>query len=150
MPWPQTGATHYHAQSGLSDKVCAIKGWVVCYVVWLGSMTYENGLWTSARCVVLSLVVVRMANEPKYRNTAQIHTKTKYIIIIRDISYLIVHCPIPVFRIELSNNKIVENNNLQGFSYCYCITTKRVFSLLRYCCYINLMLLVSSIKDLDS
>ena len=29
MPWPQTGATQYHAQSGLSDKGRAIKGLVV-------------------------------------------------------------------------------------------------------------------------
>ena len=36
LPWTQTGATHYHAQLGLSDR-----GWVVCYVVWLGSM---NGM----------------------------------------------------------------------------------------------------------
>ena len=30
MPWPQTGATHYHAQLVLSDKGSAIKGLVVC------------------------------------------------------------------------------------------------------------------------
>ncbi len=30
MPWPQTGATHYHAQLGLPDKGRAIKGLVVC------------------------------------------------------------------------------------------------------------------------
>ena len=37
-PWPKkTGATHYHAQLGLPDKGCAIKGLVVCYIVWLGS-----------------------------------------------------------------------------------------------------------------
>ena len=30
MSWPQTGATQYHAQLGLPDKVCAIKGLVVC------------------------------------------------------------------------------------------------------------------------
>ena len=29
MPWPQTAATHYHAQSGLPDKSLAIKGLVV-------------------------------------------------------------------------------------------------------------------------
>ena len=29
MPWPQTGATHYHAQLGLPDKGRAIKGLVV-------------------------------------------------------------------------------------------------------------------------
>ncbi len=26
FPWSQTGATHYHAQLGLSDKGCAIRG----------------------------------------------------------------------------------------------------------------------------
>ncbi len=30
MPWPQTGATHYHAQLELPDKGRAIKGLVVC------------------------------------------------------------------------------------------------------------------------
>ena len=33
MPWPQTGATHYHAQLELSDKGSAIKGLFVCYEV---------------------------------------------------------------------------------------------------------------------
>ncbi len=28
MHWPQTGATHYHAQSGLPDKGRPIKGLV--------------------------------------------------------------------------------------------------------------------------
>ena len=30
MPWPQTGATHYHAQLGFPDKGRAIKGLVGC------------------------------------------------------------------------------------------------------------------------
>ncbi len=30
MPWPQTGATHYHAQLGLPDQGQAIKGLDVC------------------------------------------------------------------------------------------------------------------------
>ncbi len=42
---------HYHAQLGLLDKGRAIKGLVVCYVVWLGSMIYWMGLWTSVSCV---------------------------------------------------------------------------------------------------
>ncbi len=42
--WPQTGAIQYHAHLGLPDKVRAIKGLVVCYVVWLGSMIYGMGL----------------------------------------------------------------------------------------------------------
>ena len=31
MPWPQTGATQYHAQLRLPDKGRAIKGLVVVY-----------------------------------------------------------------------------------------------------------------------
>ncbi len=54
MPWPQTGTTHYYAQLELPDKGLAIKGLIVCYVVWLGSMIYAMGLWTSARCVAWS------------------------------------------------------------------------------------------------
>ena len=30
MHWPQAGATHYHAQLGLTDNGRAIKGLVVC------------------------------------------------------------------------------------------------------------------------
>ena len=30
IPWLQTGVTHCHAQLGLPDKGCAIKGLVVC------------------------------------------------------------------------------------------------------------------------
>ena len=55
MPWPQTGATHYHAQLEPSEKGRAIKGLVVCYVVWIGSLIYGMGLWTSARYVGLFL-----------------------------------------------------------------------------------------------
>ena len=40
MPWPQTGATHYHAQLGPPDKSRAIKGLVVCW-----SMARINDLW---------------------------------------------------------------------------------------------------------
>ncbi len=49
MPWPQTGATNYHAQLGHPDKDRAIKGLFVCYVVWLGSMIYGMGLWTQRK-----------------------------------------------------------------------------------------------------
>ena len=49
MLWPQTCATHNHAQSGLLDKGRAVKG----LVVWLGSMIYGMVLWTSARYVGL-------------------------------------------------------------------------------------------------
>ncbi len=68
MPWPHTGVTHFHAQLGLLDKGRAIKGMVVYYILWLGSLIYGMGLWTSAKCAVCSLVVVRMANELKYHN----------------------------------------------------------------------------------
>ncbi len=30
MPLPKTGATQYHAQLGLPDKGCSIKGLVIC------------------------------------------------------------------------------------------------------------------------
>ena len=32
------GANHFNAHLGPPDKGCAIKGLVVCYVVWLGSV----------------------------------------------------------------------------------------------------------------
>ncbi len=42
MPWTETGATHYHAQLGLPDKGRTIKGLVVCYVVFLGSIKWVS------------------------------------------------------------------------------------------------------------
>ena len=37
MPWPKTGATHYHVQFGLTDKVHAINkkwtyDWLILYI----------------------------------------------------------------------------------------------------------------------
>ena len=40
MPWPKTGTTPYNANLGLLDKCRYIKGLVVCYAVWQGSMIY--------------------------------------------------------------------------------------------------------------
>ncbi len=80
MHWPQTGATHYHAQLGLPNK-----GLVVCYVVWLGYMIYGMGIWTSTRCVSLVFVVVRIQQRPKDLEI-QYNTQTK----------LLTHCPNPV------------------------------------------------------
>ncbi len=44
MPWPQTDATQYHGLLGLPDKVCAIKGLVVCNNMDLEPLDLQNGL----------------------------------------------------------------------------------------------------------
>ena len=44
MPWPQTSATQYHAQLGLTDKGRAIKGLVVCNNWDLEPLELLNGL----------------------------------------------------------------------------------------------------------
>ncbi len=50
MPWPHTGRSQYHAQFWLPDNGRAIKGLVVCYVVWLESMKeWVLGLVQGAR-----------------------------------------------------------------------------------------------------
>ena len=41
MPWPQTGATHYHVQLGLQDKDRKMKGLVIFYSWGVGLL---NGL----------------------------------------------------------------------------------------------------------
>ncbi len=46
------GATRYNAQLRLPDKGRAIKGLIVCYMVWLGSIK-GMGLRTFARCAGL-------------------------------------------------------------------------------------------------
>ncbi len=64
---------------------------VVCYIIWLGSMIYGMGLWTSTRCMVGSLVVVRMAIDLKSAPPhifIQIHTT--YIINIAIICYYLI------------------------------------------------------------
>ena len=53
MPWPQTGATHYHIQLVSPDKGNAMKMLTGCYVVCLGSMIYRISLSYSARCIGL-------------------------------------------------------------------------------------------------
>ena len=44
MPWPQTGATQYHAQLGLKDNGRAIKGLIVCNNRDLEPLNLQNGL----------------------------------------------------------------------------------------------------------
>ncbi len=44
MYWPQTGATHYHAQLGLPDKGRVINGLVVCNSWDLEPQDLLNGL----------------------------------------------------------------------------------------------------------
>ncbi len=73
MPWPQKGATHHHKHLGPPVKGCTIKGLVVYYVVWLGSMIYGMGLWTRASCVGL----VRCCCQDGYR--AQVPQHPIYI-----------------------------------------------------------------------
>ena len=61
MHWPQTGATHYNAQLGPSDKGCAIKGLIACW-----SIARINDLWDGS--MDQRKVAVRMAIEFRYRN----------------------------------------------------------------------------------
>ncbi len=44
MPLPQTGATQYHAQSGLPDKGRTVKGLVVCIEWDLEPLEQPEGL----------------------------------------------------------------------------------------------------------
>ncbi len=44
MHWPQTDATQYHAQLGLPDKGCPIKGLDVCNNRDLEPLDLQNGV----------------------------------------------------------------------------------------------------------
>ncbi len=44
MPWPQTGATQYHAQIGLPDEDRENKGFIVCNNRDLEPLELQNGL----------------------------------------------------------------------------------------------------------
>ena len=67
----KTGATHFHAQLGLPDKVCAIKGLVVSYLCC--SMANINDQWYGSmdKPKVRNLVpwCGQDGIELKYRNT---------------------------------------------------------------------------------
>ncbi len=89
-------ATHYHAQSGHLDKTRVIKGLVVCYVVWLGSMK-GMGLRTYARFASLIPCC-----KDDYR--AQVHQhpiETKHIIHY-SVYYRNVLC---LLKLKLFSNK---------------------------------------------
>ncbi len=69
MSWSQTGATHYHAELGLPDKGCAIKGWLSAILCGLDQrrgwvLGLAQGTWDW-----FIVVVVRMAIELMYHNT---------------------------------------------------------------------------------
>ena len=61
---------------GLPDKGCAIKGLVVCYVVWLGSMIYGMGLWTRESCKGL----IPCCGQNGYRAQVPQHPLDTYLI----------------------------------------------------------------------
>ncbi len=67
------------------------------------SMIYGMGLWTSARCVVRSLVLVRMAIELKYRNTPSIHIDNNIL------SYVIEK----IWKIKKESNYIPSCENIR-------------------------------------
>ena len=75
----------------LLDKDCAIKGLVVWYIVWLGSMISRMGFWTSAMCVVWSLVVVRIAIKKRpYRYISNTYRDVTYIFQVNGKSSMIL------------------------------------------------------------
>ena len=63
MPWPQTGATHYHAQLGLPDKGRAIKGLVVCNIWDLEPLDLLNSLALGCYQPYPDVLIVRINHE---------------------------------------------------------------------------------------
>ena len=60
MPWPKTGATHYHAQLVLPGKVRASKGLVVCNIMVTYGPAKRPGPWllsTTPLSVLINLSV---------------------------------------------------------------------------------------------
>ncbi len=97
--------THYHAPLGLSDKGLAIKGLVVCYAVWLGSMIYGMGLCTSARSVGL----VPCCGQDGYRAQEPQHPIDTY----RYIYFVVVNfirLALPLKGVQNQNRRLTSNN----------------------------------------
>ncbi len=63
-------------------KVVQAKGW-------LSAILCSSGLWTCARCVVWSLVAVRMAIEPNYHRNILIHKTSNNLIRIFFMSFFL-------------------------------------------------------------
>ncbi len=70
MPSPQAGAIHYHAQLGLPDKDRVIKGLVVCYIVWLGSIYME---WVIGHICVMFAYLVPCCGQDGYQSQVPQH-----------------------------------------------------------------------------
>ncbi len=70
MPWPHTSAGHYHAHLGLPN---------------IGRAIYWIGLLTSARCVVWSLVVVRLSSSSTAKSN--IISNIYQIILLNSIQF---------------------------------------------------------------
>ncbi len=66
MPWPQTGAAHNHAELVLPYKDCAIKGIVVCYVEWLGSLKGMPKILTLVYAISVEIMVHVLLHFNKY------------------------------------------------------------------------------------
>ena len=58
MPWPQIGASQYHAQLGLSDKGRAVKGLIVCNNKDLEPLDLQNGLALGCYQPFLEVLIV--------------------------------------------------------------------------------------------
>ena len=88
MPLPQKGATHFHAQLGLPDKGRAIKGLILCYVVWLRSKIYRMSLWTFSFYWVSTKVkglVIPWEDFGPYRSCFHILNCTMYMFYLPQI-----------------------------------------------------------------
>ena len=75
-------------------------------------MIYEMGLWNSARCVVWSLVAVKMAIELRYRNAPKIQITSNNIriqLIFHSISTMIFNLIMTLCL--LSDVDLISANN---------------------------------------
>ncbi len=77
MPWPQTGASHYrHAQLEFQEKGRAIKGIVVCNVVWPLARIYDKGDGYLNKRKVRGLLWSRWLSSSSTATPPLIHTNT--------------------------------------------------------------------------
>ena len=95
IPWPKTGATHYHAQLGLPDKGRAIKGLVVCNSWDLEPYDLLNGLALGCyqpspevlivstkwkRKIILKLTLPKMRCNGLFESASRIRLSKEYIV----------------------------------------------------------------------
>ena len=123
MPWPQIGATQYHAQLGFPDKGRAIKGFVVCNDWDLEPLNLLNGLalecyQSSPEALIVYNIYIRIS---KIRFLLILGGKTKRYTIF-DLENKGTHILPKCFNLDKQRKEMLQRKGNYMFLYHICIS----------------------------